>query len=172
MNDDGYNNCRVVVTGLGAVSPVGNDVESTWRNLLAGKRVVKPVYHFDASAFLTQIGAQVEGFDIEQYDHLVAKKDARRMDLNILYAIGATAQAMEDAELRVESNEQGERYGNIVGTGIGGLNTIFDAHETLFEKGPMRVSPFTATYMLPNMASGIIGITFNLRAISFAIVSA
>ncbi len=172
MSNNGQRAPRVVVTGLGAVSPVGNDVETSWRNLLAGKRVVKRIERFDASDFLTQIGAQVDGFDIGAYEHLVSKKDARRMDLNVLYAIGATAQAMEDAELRVESDEQGERFGNIVGTGIGGLETIFESHKTLLEKGPMRVSPFTATYMLPNMASGVVGILFKLRGPSFALVSA
>ncbi len=172
MSNNGYDSRRVVVTGLGVVSPVGNDVETMWQNLLTGARVVKPIVRFDATDFLTRIGAQVENFDIGEYEHLVSKKDARRMDLNVLYSIAATAQAMEDAELRVESAEQGEHFGNIIGTGIGGLETIFDSHKTLLEKGPMRVSPFTATYMLPNMASGVVGITFNLRAISYSIVSA
>lgn len=171
MSHNGYAR-RVVVTGLGTVNPLGNDVATTWENMLAGKKVVKRIERFDPSDFLTQIGAQVSGFDIGAYEHLVSKKDARRMDINMQYAVAATAQAMEDAELRVESNEQGDRYGNIVGTGIGGLETIYDSHKTLLEKGPMRVSPFTATNMLPNMASGVVGITFNLRALSFAIVSA
>ncbi|MDQ4075228.1 MAG: beta-ketoacyl-ACP synthase II [Chloroflexota bacterium] len=172
MNHNGYGNRRVVVTGLGAVSPLGNDVESTWQNLLAGKRVVRRIDRFDTTDFLTQIGAMVDAFDISEYEHLVSKKDARRMDLNVQYAIATTAQAMEDAELRVESNEQGERFGNIIGSGMGGVETLYTGHMTLFERGPMRVSPFTATYMLPNMASGLVGITFNLRAISYTIVSA
>jgi 3-oxoacyl-[acyl-carrier-protein] synthase II len=163
---------RVVVTGMGTVNPLGNDVHTTWTSLLEGRRVVKPIERFDTTHFLTKIAAQVNGFDIELYDHLVSKKEARRMDLNIQYAIAATAEAMNDAELRVESNAQGDEYGNIIGTGIGGLETMFDSHKTLLEKGPMRVSPFTATQMLPNMASGIVGITFNLRGPSYAPVSA
>jgi 3-oxoacyl-[acyl-carrier-protein] synthase II len=172
MNNNGYNGRRVVVTGLGAVSPLGNDVETTWQNLLAGKRVVRQIDKFDPTGFLTRIGAQVDDFDISQYEHLVSKKDARRMDPCMLYAIAATAQAMEDAELRVESDEQGDYYGNIIGTGIGGLHTLHEAHTVLAEKGPMRVSPFTATHMLPNMPSGMVGIIFKLRGPSYALVSA
>ncbi|MBA3531547.1 MAG: beta-ketoacyl-ACP synthase II [Ardenticatenales bacterium] len=171
MNNNGYGR-RVVVTGLGTVNPLGNNVESTWQALLQGKRVVRRIERFDPVDFLTKIGAQVSDFDIGDYEHLVSKKEARRMDLNVVYSLAASAQAMEDAELRVESNEQGDRYGNLIGTGIGGLETIFDSHKTLLEKGPMRVSPFTATYMLPNMASGVVGVTFNLRGPSYAIVSA
>lgn len=163
---------RVVVTGMGTVNPMGNNVHDTWAGLLAGRRVVKPIERFDTTHFLTKIAAQVSGFDIDAYDHLVSKKEARRMDLNIQFAIAATAEAMNDAELRVESNEQGDEYGNIIGTGIGGLETMYESHKVLLEKGPMRVSPFTATQMLPNMASGIVGITFQLRGPSYAPVSA
>lgn len=163
---------RVVVTGMGTVNPMGNNVHDTWAGLLAGRRVVRPIERFDTTHFLTKIAAQVSGFDIDAYDHLVSKKEARRMDLNIQFAIAATAEAMNDAELRVESNEQGDEYGNIIGTGIGGLETMYESHKVLLEKGPMRVSPFTATQMLPNMASGIVGITFQLRGPSYAPVSA
>lgn len=163
---------RVVVTGMGTINPLGNDVPTTWNSLLEGRRVVKQIERFDTTHFLTTIAAQVDGFDIGNWDHLVSKKEARRMDLNIQYAIAATAQAMEDAELRVESNEQGDMYGNLIGTGIGGLDTIYEAEKVLLEKGPMRVSPFTSTQMLANMASGIVGITFNLRGPSYALVSA
>ncbi|MGB0385808.1 MAG: beta-ketoacyl-ACP synthase II [Ardenticatenaceae bacterium] len=172
MEPNGYQNRRVVITGLGTVNPLGNEVSTTWQNLLIGKRIVKRIEHFDPTHYLTQIGAQVTDFDISQYKQLVSKKDARRMDLSSRYALAATAQAMEDAQLRVESDEQADRYGNIIGTGIGGLNVMYEAQKKLMEKGPMRVSPFTSTHMLPNIASGIIGITFNLRAISYAIVSA
>jgi 3-oxoacyl-[acyl-carrier-protein] synthase II len=174
VNSNGSNgHRRVVVTGLGVVSPVGNDVETAWQNLLAGKRVVKRIEHFDPSDFLTQIGAQVADLNFEdKYEHLIARKEARRMDPNMRYALAATAQAMEDAQLRVESDEQGDTIGNIIGTGIGGLQVIYDSHKVLLEKGPMRVTPFTATHMLANMASGLVGITFNLRGPSFSIVSA
>jgi 3-oxoacyl-[acyl-carrier-protein] synthase II len=163
---------RVVVTGMGTVNPMGNNVHDTWAGLLEGRRVVKPIVRFDTTHFLTKIAAQVSNFDIDAYDHLVSKKEARRMDLNIQFAIAAAAEAMNDAELRVESNEQGDDYGNIIGTGIGGLETMYESHKVLLEKGPMRVSPFTATQMLPNMASGIVGITFQLRGPSYAPVSA
>lgn len=163
---------RIVVTGLGAVTPLGLDVESTWQGLLAGKRVVDRITKFDATDFLTQIGAEITDFDFGPYEEWLSPKEARRSDPNMLYAVAATAQAMEHAAIRVQSNEEGDRYGNIFGTGIGGLQTIYDSHLTLIEKGPRRVSPFTATNMLPNMASGLVGIAFNLRAISYALVSA
>lgn len=163
---------RIVITGMGTVNPVGNSVHETWEGLLAGKRIVKAIDRFDTTHFLTKIAAQVSNFDIDAYDHLVSKKEARRMDLNIQYALAAAAEAMNDAELRVESNEQGDYYGNIIGTGIGGIDTMYEAHKVLFEKGPMRVSPFTSTQMLPNMASGVVGITFQLRGPSYAPVSA
>ena len=163
---------RVVVTGLGAVSPLGPDVASTWQGLLEGKRVVHRITKFDPTEFLTRIGAEVLDFDIGQYEKWIPAKEARRADPNMLYAVGVTAQALEEAGFGDISDEAGNQYGNIFGTGIGGLQTMYDSHMTLFERGPRRVSPFTATHMLPNMASGIVGITFNLRALSFAIVSA
>ena len=172
MHSNGYQNRRVVITGLGTINPLGNDVRTTWKNLLIGKRVVKRIENFDPTDYLTQIGAQVTDFDISQYKHLVSKKDARRMDPSSLYALVASGEAMDDAQLRVESDEQGDCYGNIIGTGIGGLKVINDAQKRLIEKGPMRVSPFTSTHMLPNTASGVVGIAFNLRGISYAIVSA
>lgn len=172
MHTNNYSPRRVVITGLGTINPLGHDVETSWNNLLIGARVVKPVEYFDASGYLTQIGAQVVDFDINTYRHLVSKKDARRMDPSSLYALVASSEAMNQANLRVESNEQGDRYGNIIGTGIGGLNVIYNAQKKLMERGPMRVSPFTSTHMLPNTPSGVVGLAFNLRGISYALVSA
>lgn len=170
--NNGYYNRRVVITGLGTVNALGNDVNTTWKCLLEGKRVVKQIEYFDTTDFLTKIGAQLTDFDISQYDHLVSKKDARRMDRNSHYAIAATAQALADANLSIASNQQAEAYGNIIGTGIGGLGVIYEANKKLLEKGPRRVSPFTSNHMLPNMASGLVGIIFNLRGPSYTIVSA
>ncbi len=129
--NNGYYNRRVVITGLGTVNALGNDVDTTWKSLLEGKRVVKQIEYFDTTNFLTKIGAQLTDFDISQYDHLVSKKNARRMDRNSHYAIAATAQALNDANLSIESNQQAESYGNIIGTGIGGLGVIYEANKKI-----------------------------------------
>lgn len=163
---------RVVITGMGTINPLGLSVAETWNSLLEGRRIVKPIERFDPSGFMTRIAAQVDSFDIDKYDHLVSKKEARRMDIDVQYALAATAEALDDAEFRVESDAQGDSVGNIIGSGIGGLETMYEGHKTLLEKGPMRVSPFASTQMLPNMGSGVVGITFNLRGPSYAIVSA
>ncbi len=164
---------RVVVTGLGAVTPLGCDMETTWRNLLAGKSGAGPITRFDASEFLVRIGCEIKDFDIREYDHLVSPKEAKRIDLNILYALAATAQALSQANLSFAGEtEAAERAGIIVGTGIGGMETLYQGHKTYFERGPKRVSPFVATYMLPNMAAGELAIRFNLRGLNFAIISA
>lgn len=161
-------NNRVVITGMGTINPLGLDVETTWRNLLAGKSGAGRITHFDPSPFLTQIACQVNDFDPEDYmDH----KDARRLDRYIQFAIASTAQALKQAELTIDESNADD-VGVIIGSGIGGLMTIDQGYHDLFEKGPMRVSPLTGPMMIVNMAAGQIAITFGAAGPNFCIVSA
>jgi 3-oxoacyl-[acyl-carrier-protein] synthase II len=159
---------RVVVTGLGTINPLGLDVETTWRNLLAGKSGAGPITHFDPEPFLTRIACQVNGFDPEDY---MSYKEARRLDRYIQFAIASTAQALEQAEFTIDESNAGE-VGVIIGSGIGGLLTIDQGYHDLFEKGPMRVSPFTGPMMISNMAAGQVAISFGAQGPNFCVVSA
>lgn len=163
---------RVVVTGLGAVTPLGIDMETTWKNLVAGMSGAGPITRFDASEFAVQIGCEIHDFDISAYEHVISSREARRLDRNIQLVLASATQALEQAGYTVESDEAGNRAGVIVGTGIGGLEVLYDGHKTLFEKGPRRVSPFVSTFMLPNMAAGQIAISFNMRGLNYALISA
>lgn len=163
---------RVVVTGLGAVTPLGNTMNKTWENLLAGTSGADRITRFDTSEFMVEIGCEINDFDIYEYEHVIDRKEARRLDRNIQLVLASAAQALEEAGYEVKSNEEGNRAGVLVGTGIGGLEVFYEGHQTLFEKGPRRVSPFTSTFMLPNMAAGQIAITFNFRGYNFALISA
>ncbi|MGA9350700.1 MAG: beta-ketoacyl-ACP synthase II [Anaerolineae bacterium] len=161
-------NNRVVITGMGTINPLGLDVETTWRNLLAGKSGAGRITHFDPSPFLTQIACEVKDFDPEDYmDH----KDARRLDRYIQFAIASTSQALKQAELTIDESNADD-VGVIIGSGIGGLMTIDQGYHDLFEKGPMRVSPLTGPMMIANMAAGQIAITFGAAGPNFCIVSA
>ena len=161
-------NNRVVITGMGTINPLGLDVETTWRNLLAGKSGAGRITHFDPSPFLTQIACEVKDFDPEDYmDH----KDARRLDRYIQFAIASTVQALKQAELTIDESNADD-VGVIIGSGIGGLMTIDQGYHDLFEKGPMRVSPLTGPMMIANMAAGQIAITFGAAGPNFCIVSA
>ncbi len=162
---------RVVVTGMGAVTPLGNSVATLWDNLLAGTAVAHRITRFDTSAFAVQIAAEVSDFDIGAYAQYVDRKEARRMDLFLLYCIAATAQAVQDAGLVIDESNADD-IGAIIGSGIGGLHTMQDSAKTLFEKGPMRVSPFTGPFMIPNMAAGEVAIVFGVKGPNFSIASA
>jgi len=162
---------RVVVTGMGVVSPLGNSVETMWQNLLAGTRVCKRISKFDPSAYAVQIGCEVENFGENDYGEYVDKKEARRMDMFLLYTIAAAAQAFKQAGLKIDESNADD-IGALIGTGIGGMITVENAIRTLVEKGPMRVSPFTGPYMIPNMGSGEIAIIFGARGPNFSINSA
>ncbi|MBM4465326.1 MAG: beta-ketoacyl-ACP synthase II [Chloroflexi bacterium] len=159
---------RVVITGMGTINPLGLDVETTWRNLLAGQSGAGRITHFDPSPFLTQIACEVKGFDPEEYmDH----KDARRLDRYIQFAIAATTQALRQAELTIDQSNADD-VAVIIGSGIGGLLTMDKGYHDYFEKGPMRVSPLTGPMMIANMAAGQIAITFGATGPNFCIVSA
>ncbi len=150
---------RVVVTGMGAVSPVGNDVPSMWASLVAGRSGVGFISSLDVSQIKTKIGAEVKDFDPTLY---MDRKDARRSDRYTHFALAATAQAVADAGLVMDS-EDPRRVGVVVGSGIGGINTVFEQYDVMRARGPRRVSPFTVPSMLANSASGQVAISLGAR---------
>lgn len=170
MSSDGTHR-RVVVTGLGVVSPVGNDVETTWSNLLAGKSGGGPITRFDATDdFACRIGCEVKGFDPLDY---MDKRDVKRHDPVSQFAVAASAQALASAGL--EGPPEGtdpDRCGVIFGSGIGGISTFEEQHRKLIEKGPKRVSPFFIPMFIPDISAGLISIRWNLRGPNYATVSA
>lgn len=169
MNNN--NQRRVVVTGMGVITPLGSSVEKMWANLLAGTSVIHRITRFDPSNFAVQIGAEALDFNIEEYSEYIDRKEARRIDLFIQYAVAAAAQALKQSGLKIDESNADE-VGALIGTGIGGMTTMEQAFHTLVEKGPMRVSPFTGPYMIPNMAGGQVAISFGARGPNFSIASA
>ncbi|MFB0847253.1 beta-ketoacyl-ACP synthase II [Paenibacillus oleatilyticus] len=142
---------RVVITGLGVMSALGRDLETFWGNLLSGKSGVSAIESFDVSEYPTRIAAEIKDFNPEDY---FDKKEARRMDRFVQFAVAATITALKDAGLSVKEDTDPERVGVYVGSGIGGLSTWEEQHKILLEKGPKRVSPFFIPMMIANMASG------------------
>jgi len=159
---------RVVVTGLGAVSPVGNDVATTWQSLLAGVSGAGPLTHFDPSAFSVRFACEVKDFDPSRY---MDRKEAKRSDMYTQYAVAAAVQAMADAGLK-EGNFDPEQAGVIVGSGIGGLNTFELQHSTFLQHGPGRISPFFIPMFISDIAAGMISMRFQCKGPNFATVSA
>ena len=151
---------RVVITGLGAVTPVGIGKENFYNALLAGQSGIGPITRFDASEYATRIAGEVKDFDVTNYG--VDKKEARRMDRSVELAIGAAVLACEDADLDLDKQDL-DRCGTVVGTGIGGIDSIHEVYETLFEKGPGRVSPFAVPMMIANMTSARVSIRLGLK---------
>ena len=151
---------RVVITGLGAITPVGIGKENFYNALLEGKSGIGPITRFDASDYATRIAGEVKDFDITQYG--VDKKEARRMDRSVEFAIGAAVLAADDAKLALDEEDL-DRCGTVVGTGIGGIDSIHEVYETLFEKGPGRVSPFAVPMMIANMTSARVSIRLGLK---------
>jgi 3-oxoacyl-[acyl-carrier-protein] synthase II len=162
------NEARVVVTGLGAVSPVGNDAAAVWDALVAGKNGVGPITRFDATGFDVRFAAEVKDFDGTKY---VPPKELRRMDRYTQFAVAAADQAVRDAGFDA-SRVDGDRFGVLIGSGIGGMETFETQHRLLIEKGPGRISPFFIPMMIANMASGIVSIRFGARGPNFSPVSA
>ena len=163
---------RVVVTGLGIISPVGNSIAEAWSNLLSGRSGVGPITKFDASAFSCRIAGEVKGFNLEDY---FPAKDGRHMDVFMHYGLAAAIQAVRDAGLPTNdelSEEQAERIGCVVGSGIGGLPLIEQTHAELVARGPRRVSPFFVPASIINMISGHISIRFGFQGPNLAIVTA
>lgn len=159
---------RVVVTGLGLLTPVGNTVKATWESILAGKSGAADIEHFDVSQYATRFSASVKDFDIEPY---MSAKEARKMDLFIQYGMVAGIQAVEDAGLEV-TEENAPRIGCALGSGIGGLPMIEKTHDVLNSSGPRRVSPFFVPGSIINMISGNLAIKFGFRGPNIAITTA
>ena len=159
---------RVVVTGLGIISPVGNDVATAWDNVLKGVSGIGPVTHFDATAYATRIAGQVRDFDAAQW---IAPKEIKKMDPFIHYGIAAGTQALRDAGLEV-TEANAPRIGVAVAAGIGGLHTIEHTSIELHEKGPRRVSPFFVPSSIINMVSGHLSIMYGLKGPNIACVTA
>lgn len=163
---------RVVVTGLGCVSPVGNTVAEAWANLLAGNSGIGQITRFDASNFACRIAGEVKGFDLAAY---IAPKEARTMDTFIHYGIAAAAQAVADAGLKTGEQldeEAATRIGCIVGSGIGGLPMIEETHAELTQRGPRRISPFFVPASIINMISGHVSMRFGFKGPNLAVVTA
>jgi len=161
-------NTRIVITGLGCISPLGNDVPSTWAAALAGQSGAGPITLFDASEHETRFAAEVKGFDPGER---FGRKEARRMDRYTQFAIGATQEALAQAGLQItEGNRQ--RVGAFIGTGIGGIGTLLAEAEVYRTRGPRRVSPFLVPMMLPDAAGGQVAITFGMRGPNLGLSSA
>ena len=160
-------NRKVAVTGLGIVSPVGNDIETFWESLKAGKNGIGEITKFDTSEYAVRIGAEVKGYDPLEY---MSKTDLRKSDVNVQYAMGAASQAVEDSGIL--ENFDPERTGVYFGSGIGGIGTFEDVHEKLLTKGPRYVSPYFIPMMIPNMAAGTIAIKYGFKGPALPAVSA
>ncbi|MDE2055358.1 MAG: beta-ketoacyl-ACP synthase II [Xanthomonadaceae bacterium] len=159
---------RVVVTGMGIISPVGNDLPTAWGNILKGASGIGPVTHFDASTYATRIAGQVKDFDAAQW---IAPKEIKKMDPFIHYGIAAGTQALKDSGLEV-TEANAPRIGVAVAAGIGGLHTIEHTSIELHEKGPRRVSPFFVPSSIINMVSGHLSIMYGLKGPNIACVTA
>lgn len=159
---------RVVVTGLGLVTPLGIGVEETWSALLAGKSGIAPITKFDATDMATQIAGEVKDFKPEDY---ISRKDIRRMDIFTAYALAASRMAVEDASLNINGNNA-DRVGVVIGCGLGGLSTIERFHRILLEQGPKKISPFFIPMLIANMAPGQISIVFGAKGPNVAIETA
>jgi 3-oxoacyl-[acyl-carrier-protein] synthase II len=163
---------RVVVTGLGCISPVGNTVADAWANLLAGNSGIDLITRFDATNFSCKIAGEVKGFDLEAY---MSAKEARAMDSFIHYGIAAAAQAVADAGLptgEALGDELATRIGCVIGSGIGGLPLIEETHAELINRGPRRITPFFVPASIINMISGHVSIRFGFKGPNLAIVTA
>jgi len=159
---------RVVVTGMGLVIPTGIGVETAWKNVCEGKSGIGPLTRFDTNGFETKIAGEVRNFNPELY---IDKKEIKKMDLFIHYAIAATKEALDDARLAI-TPENSERIGVIVGTGLGGLPSIEKYHKVLLEKGPGRITPFFIPMLIANLASGQIAIQFGPKGPNTCVVTA
>jgi len=163
---------RVVVTGLGCISPVGNTVLDAWSNLLAGNSGIDLITKFDASAFACKIAGEVKGFDLESY---ISAKEARTMDTFIHYGIAAAAQAVADSGLATGealTDELATRIGCVIGSGIGGLPLIENTHAELVNRGPRRITPFFVPASIINMIAGHVSMRFGFKGPNLAIVTA
>ena len=159
---------RVVITGLGVISPVGTGKDVFWKSLLEGKNGIDKITRFDASEYKSQIAGEVKDFDPADY---MDKKEAKRIDRYAQFAVAAAKMAVEDAKLDLEA-EDCDRIGTFVGSGIGGIETMHSQYEKLFDKGPSKISPFFIPMMIGNMAAGHVSIALGLKGPSSCVVTA
>tara|TARA_R110000737_G_scaffold60556_2_gene87298 strand:- start:222 stop:1460 length:1239 start_codon:yes stop_codon:yes gene_type:complete len=159
---------RVVVTGLGVLSPVGNDYASTWQNIVNGKSGIGPITVFDASEYTTHFAGEVKGFNVEDY---IAKKETKKMDKFIQFGVAAGMQALADSGLEI-TEKNASRVGVAIGSGIGGLSLIEENHTKLVNSGPKRISPFFVPATITNMISGFLSIMKGLKGPNLNIVTA
>ncbi|RKY32255.1 MAG: beta-ketoacyl-[acyl-carrier-protein] synthase II [Candidatus Omnitrophota bacterium] len=157
---------RVVVTGMGVVSPIGNDLPTFWKNLIEGRSGISRITAFDVSQFDSKIAGEVKNFEISFID----KKSLKRMDKFVQYALKATYEALLDSQINLEGEK--EKVGVIIGAGIGGLRVIEEQHEILLKSGPSKVSPFLIPMLIPDMASAQVAIKFGFKGVNYATVSA
>jgi 3-oxoacyl-[acyl-carrier-protein] synthase II len=160
---------RVVVTGLGAITPVGNDVATTWRALVEGQSGAAPITKFDASTFPVRFACEVKSFDASGY---MDRKEAKRADPFTQYAVSCAVQAMQDAGLSNGTSYDPDRTGVIIGSGIGGLKTFEEQHDVYRERGPNRISAFFIPMFISDIAAGIVSMRFNAKGPNYATVSA
>ncbi|HWR98650.1 MAG TPA: beta-ketoacyl-ACP synthase II [Candidatus Methanoperedens sp.] len=159
---------RVVVTGIGAVSPFGEGIEVLWEGLCAGRSGIKPITHFDTTGYETTIAGEVRGFDPERY---LEKKEARKADRFVQFAVAASRMAIDDSGI-VITPALGEEFGCVIGAGIGGMSTIEEFHTVLMTKGPKRVSPFSIPKIIINIAPGYVSMIFGLKGPNESVVTA
>ena len=159
---------RVVVTGVGAVTPLGNNVETTWKNILAGVSGVGPLTRVNADEYPVKVAAELKDFNVEQF---IEKKDARKMDRFTHYALAASLMAVEDSGLII-NDENAHRVGVWVGSGIGGMETFENQYETFLNRGYRRVSPFFVPMMIPDMAAGQVSIALGAKGFNSCTVTA
>jgi 3-oxoacyl-[acyl-carrier-protein] synthase II len=159
---------RVVVTGLGCVSPIGNDVPTTWQNILDGKSGADLITHYDTTDYVCKIAAEVKGFDGKE---LFGPRDSRRMDRCTQFALSSGQQAIEDAQIDINDNNR-DRIGAVIGTGIGGIETLYEQFSNFVARGPSRVSPFLVPMMLPDTPGSNLAIKLGLRGTNIAVVTA
>lgn len=159
---------RVVVTGMGCISPVGNNVKETWDSILAGKSGAAMITHFDASKHKTRFAAEVKGFDPVA---LFSAREARKMDRFTQFAAAVALEALEQARLKIDESNR-DRVGVVVGTGIGGIGTLLEQVEVMRERGPERVSPFLVPMMISDSAPGMLAIRFGARGPNMALATA
>jgi 3-oxoacyl-[acyl-carrier-protein] synthase II len=159
---------RVVITGVGAVTPVGNTAEEFWASLVEGRSGIGPITRFDTTGYPTRIAGELKGFDPLKF---VDKKDDRKLDPYLKYAVACAQMAVDDAALKTDQVDP-SRFGVLVGSGIGGITTLLDSHNTLNAKGPDRVSPFFIPMLIINMASGLISMRFAAKGPNSSVVTA
>jgi 3-oxoacyl-[acyl-carrier-protein] synthase II len=163
-------NRRVVITGTGLITAVGNDVQSSWASLLDGRSGAGPIESWDASRYAVKFGCEVKGFDVGEY---MDRKEAKRTDRFSQFGIAASVQAMREAGLEADRGAvDPERFGVILGSGIGGIQTFEDQHARFLEKGPARVSPFFVPMFISDICAGLVSIRFNAKGPNYATVSA